>query len=993
MNTLRAQIFLAIQALIEEENGVAFQRLAYQCLSKRWPSLMATAEKADLGEDGITVFCEGDDGVVRSLACSLTAEWRKVSSDANKIHAHRHDVQELIFATPKKVTRNVQEEWKERIRTKNDLKLIVVEYSEFVAILERPDSKWICEQHLGIHEKQLEKLNPEEDPEAINTAASRLWDSGANNQAHSLYDHAYKLALAQRKPKAACHALLGLAWCALVDADSSTAFGLAINCLAIAEEAGSLHYKASANIIRARVALTQRNFEDAQLYSLNAVADGKTGKSIVQYDATLLLVEISLAKGDPKTALKHLDSVYRKELKRGGRRAMAVGDLRASICVANGQLRLAATTFERVAKKAKEMGNLVLHASYLAKAQRALADAGAHRAVLNRSAICEQAAQSINNVPLLLEILLSKSWAYKNLRKFKDAIRTLERVAPIAESKQYHDLAARAFIANGQILRGEGNLVESRLATEKGLSFAKLSGKYQLVGFALVEMAELDSNTGDFEAAQRKFDKALYQFGDIHLPADYRFEIDLTQLRILEGLGKYKECLELLNRLTEFAKLADNRLPGAAEWIESKKKEFSSKAEAFETVNRILSVNGKEAKKWAGTEDTQSLGEANQWVIGTLLDWWDGTRNILSPPMDVLNLWGEANYGRIILNHRAYQNNSFHLCVNISSVEEARIACRMLAPICDCLTLVWTGEILPGIPIPGFPRHLAYDQPSRDWKPRPKGFWKKMNRGYPVCMPPYPRCLMPEDIVLFFLDEARNLTERGRLLLVPGPGVGFVGQNHSISAQRFHKVSCATAVLKVDSDISASPDLDMVIPWFPKISIKDLSKICEDYEDNFIEFRWKCMEWGEIVQKRGAARLSRIYADIQSLSKELGRVFRRIQGSADPDGQMAIGAVSGFSGQEDARNLPTEFVQTDVTHRLSVLAGQEIMENPWFPYWSFSQKGSDWQLGSAITSSGVSGTTHTFQQDAILLGGKAFHWLRAPGEHKMYVMLVKDDSK
>ena len=67
MNILRAQIFLALQALIEEENGIAFQRLAYQCLRNRWPSLMATAEKADIGEDALTVVCEGTDGVVRCV--------------------------------------------------------------------------------------------------------------------------------------------------------------------------------------------------------------------------------------------------------------------------------------------------------------------------------------------------------------------------------------------------------------------------------------------------------------------------------------------------------------------------------------------------------------------------------------------------------------------------------------------------------------------------------------------------------------------------------------------------------------------------------------------------------------------------------------------------------------------------------------------------------------------------------------------------------------
>lgn len=74
MNVLRTRIILALQTLVEDQNGIAFQRLAHQCLHPRYPSLLATAVQADLGEDGISVIGEGSDGVIRSLVCSLTAE-------------------------------------------------------------------------------------------------------------------------------------------------------------------------------------------------------------------------------------------------------------------------------------------------------------------------------------------------------------------------------------------------------------------------------------------------------------------------------------------------------------------------------------------------------------------------------------------------------------------------------------------------------------------------------------------------------------------------------------------------------------------------------------------------------------------------------------------------------------------------------------------------------------------------------------------------------
>jgi tetratricopeptide (TPR) repeat protein len=992
MNLLRGQIFIAIQALIEEKNGIAFQRLAYQCLSLKWPSLMATAEQGDMGEDAKTVYLTGEHGTVRSLACSLTNQRHKLVSDAEKIKAKRSDVSELIFATPKSVDETVQEDWVETIKQDFGWRLIVVEYSEFVAILERPEAKWIREQHLGIHDDAVTNLKPEEDPELVNNAAGQLWDRGVNDQARSLYLHAHNLALAQRKPKAVCHALLGLAWCSLNERKPAEAYGLATGCLAIAQEAESLHYRASANMVRGRVALIQRNLDEAESCALSAVEDGKAGQTHVENDAVLLLVEIALAKGDAEEALHRLNSVYRRELKVGGRRAIAVYDLRASIHIASEKPRLAAETFEKAAQEAQSLGNLALHASYLGKAQRVLADAGAYRAALNRADACERAAEAIDNTPLLLEALFSKSWAQRHLNMQSDSKRTLERIASVAEEKSYHELAARAFVAYGQSLRTEGDLSESRAAVEKGLAFAKASGRDFLIGFALVELAEHDSLVGEFQAAQKSINDAREHFGEIPLPADYKWEIGQAELHIHDGLGNYDECLEVLDRMIINAKETGDRLPEAAEWAEKKKEEIERKKGALESVSQILRVTGEEAKKFAGTDKAQSLLEANQWVIGTLLDWWDGTRNMFTPPTDVLNLWGEANYGRIILNHRAY-SDAFYLCVTISSVEQARTACRMLAPISDCLTLVWTGEVLTGIPFPGFPRHLAYDEPTIGWTPRPAGFWEEGARGYPICMPPFPRCLLPEDIVLFFLDEARALTERGKLFLVPGPGVGIVGQTHALSAQLFYQAACAKAVLKVDESIQVSPDLDMVLPWFPNIPISDLASLCGDHEDSLSEFRSKCMEWGDAIREGGDRKVSRVHADIASLSKKLDRLFRRAQGGADPDGQMNIGSATALSGRQDSRVLPSGARHMDITGRLRGIVGEELDENPWFPYWSFRQSGANWQLGSALTGESISGGNPIFSSDLAIRSGMAFHWLRVPGEHKMYVMLVKEGAE
>lgn len=508
----------------------------------------------------------------------------------------------------------------------------------------------------------------------------------------------------------------------------------------------------------------------------------------------------------------------------------------------------------------------------------------------------------------------------------------------------------------------------------------------------MIELAEQDSLVGEFEIAQKSFDKALRYFGDMPLPADFMWEIGTAQLRIHEGLGEFDKCIETLNQMVVDANEADGRLRGATEWAEKKKEEIEDKKGALDSVALMLSMRGQEAKKTAGTEGAHTLHEANQWVIGTLLDWWDGTRYGLAEPTDILNLWGEANYGRAILNHRAYPG-AFHLCVAVSNVEQARTACRMLSPICDCLTLVWTGEVLSGTLAPGFPRHLAYDEPTRGWKPRPEGFWEEIARGYPICMPPFPRCLMPMDIVLFFLDEARALTERGRLFLVPGPGVGIVGEHHALSAQMYYQVARANAVLKVDEKIGAHPELDMAVPWFPNIPIPDLASLCDDHQDNFLEFRLKCMEWGDAIREGRKNAQNRAHTEIQLLSRKLDRIFQNAQGSADPDGQLAIGRATALSGKQDASGLPVGLKYGDIAARLRRMFGEDLDENPWFPYWSFGQTGANWQLGSAISGAEGSDEDRSSSRDLVIRSGMAFHWLRAPGEHKMYVILVKDDGE
>lgn len=180
MNIVRSRINSALEAMIEQKNGFAFQRLACQCLRARWPSLTSVAEQADLGEDAITLFDETSDGVVRTLVCSLTATWNKLSSDGRRIAGHNPDLHELIFATAKPVTQRTWAEWERRIKERFGWRLVVVERGEFLAILERPESQWLCRQHLGLslgYFRLLDSAEALRDTGEIGLALSKAWDA------------------------------------------------------------------------------------------------------------------------------------------------------------------------------------------------------------------------------------------------------------------------------------------------------------------------------------------------------------------------------------------------------------------------------------------------------------------------------------------------------------------------------------------------------------------------------------------------------------------------------------------------------------------------------------------------------------------------------------------------------------------------------------------------------------------------------------------------
>jgi len=150
MTVFRTDIENALDELISNEEGMRFQGLAVVLAKQKWPDLIASERKKDLGLDAHTPALLARDGKGKGLACSLTATLEKVKEDIEKIQRDTDDVKVLIFATPRRVSKYTANKWADAIRETHGIELIVIPREDIIADLMLPSNASICRSHLRI---------------------------------------------------------------------------------------------------------------------------------------------------------------------------------------------------------------------------------------------------------------------------------------------------------------------------------------------------------------------------------------------------------------------------------------------------------------------------------------------------------------------------------------------------------------------------------------------------------------------------------------------------------------------------------------------------------------------------------------------------------------------------------------------------------------------------------------------------------------------------
>lgn len=145
------EIDSALQRLIAHEEGFLFQRLVVALAKHKWAGVIATNIHKDGGEDALTHPFLTEDGRRIDIASSLTADYSKISGDAERIKSRGIQLDLLVFFTPHKISNTPTiEDWQKRLKSEYGWELLVAPKEDIIQDLLKPENHWMCREFLGL---------------------------------------------------------------------------------------------------------------------------------------------------------------------------------------------------------------------------------------------------------------------------------------------------------------------------------------------------------------------------------------------------------------------------------------------------------------------------------------------------------------------------------------------------------------------------------------------------------------------------------------------------------------------------------------------------------------------------------------------------------------------------------------------------------------------------------------------------------------------------
>lgn len=908
------------------------------------------AEQADLGEDAITVHGEASDDIVRSLVCSLTGTWAKLSSDARKIAGQRCDLDELIFATPRTVTRKTQLDWKRRIQTEFDWRLVVIERQELLAILERPESQWICAEHLNLSLGHRHLLK----------AAHTLRGAGEIATATSKAKEAERSALHSGDWATLCKAQILLAELHL------DKHGLGAEYRSKALEALS----------------TARDYELSELLAecltlrANSIAGEDPEKAFRLLEEALLVVGdnpeilrwICLVRAELLCAKGDLDGTDRElrqweELTGGNRRIdrQSYWHVRFRLEAKRGSHAAALGCLNRSLRRARTKRRWTSVGWLLHEKARFLA----HRGEIRRAAREAEKARevfegkdmqkaAIDSALLAGHLLLEVGAADRALGSSRYA---LSRVGEVRQESLRQD----ALQLRTKALQALGRFEKARECNEIFRTSAAHNSQALVV--ADVQEAMLLAQMGDYDQAETVMESGLNSAKATHAPLEIIAAIKVHWAQIKMDRAQYREARLLAEGALKFSGELPPRVRDDATRIAEVAEARAPLTSVFENV-----LGNPAPLKLAGTDHARSIQEAHQELVRPLLSWTDQWPKA---SQEIYDFWGRGNLTRYILNHRGF-GRAFHVVVEATTVDEARKWARALCPLVDVLTVLWKGPIMSG-GMALVPVHHEYegaggwgyaiaagtdirpDENTETWDWSPAMGWAS---------------LLPRDVVEFLFDEARALFEAGRLFLLPAPLVGCIDAGHGPLERMFNDIVNASPILSGHGSNSQSIALDSLpLPYFPDVPLDELARMITGEEDSLLNTRLALREWARTL---GSQEHFETRAVMQECSERIESALADIERRFDGLVQRLRWAKRHGTIRShvfDASGFDAE-CESGAELELAALHSN-LRSAPWYAFFRLESQGYKWDLMEK---------TQARQQKApaSVLPDRVFHWLVPP---------------
>ena len=923
MNIVRSRINDALEAMIEEKNGFAFQRLALQVLHTRWPSLASVAEQSDLGEDAVTIHGETSDGVTRSFASSLTATWRKLSTDARRIAEQGSDPSELVFATPKSVTRKTQMKWESRIKDEHGWRLIIVERSEFLAILERPDSQWLCSQHLGLSLGHLRQLE----------SAEALRDAGEIGAALRNAGEARQGALSSGDWMTLCRTQLLLSELYLERAGiCAECRDASLEALSTAREHGLTSLLAEC---LARHANSIMGKEPGSARDLLEEAEGVIGENpVVARWILLIRAELECMLGNLSEAQEALSSW--DESAGGNRRVdrQSYHHMAFRLAVRCGDHSVALDSLSRALRRAREKKRWASVGWMLHEKARYLAQQGD----LQRAAReAEKAMKTFENIELergILESAMLSGHLHMERRNAERALALADYLLSMVNPSKDDDMHQGSLQLRTKALQTLGRIKE---AQDTNAEFRRVAAhKPQALLVADLQDAMLLAESGEYSRAEALILACLDRACKLQVADEIVAAIKVHWAHVKMDLAQYREARTLAEDALGFS----DRLPDSVRHDAS---HIASVAKARAPLTSVLEdlVNHPSPLEIAGTGDAKTIRQAHQELVLPLLDWIDAWPRAAQ---GIYDCWGRGNLARYVLNHRGFES-AFHVAVEATTVNEARAWARALCPLTDVLTILWKGPILDEgmilvparrdeIGVGGWGYSLALgdqmrpDQDTDDWDWSPA-------IGLAT--------LLPEDAVRFLFEESRDLFQAGRLFLLPALHVGCIDPGHGPVERMFNDITNASPVLSSQGGNGQSSDLaSLPLPFFPDVPLSELARVIAGEEESLLRTRLELREWArtlgdpESFETRSARQecYERVEVALRGVEREFRCLVRRLPWT-QTEATLRSHVFEATAFEAEPVGL--------AGHELAALHG-DLRSSPWYAYFRLSSQGYCWDL-------------------------------------------------